>query len=106
MSSMTLLAMAAPSSTGPANHTSPVFLFIWLMLWTAGISIICYRIAKQKGRCARLVAVLGVIPFINIFVLLYIALASNKNTEEILNSILAALLALKQERATPPAQQN
>ena len=55
------------------------------------IAGICYATAKQKGRNAIVPALLCLIPFLNIFVLLYIALASNLHVEKKLDDILAAL---------------
>ena len=93
MNPMIMLAMApAPGSTAtPASPQSVAFMWVWLLIWTVGISGICYATAKQKGRNAILVALLGLVPFVNVFVLLYIALASNIHVEKKLDDILTAL---------------
>ena len=93
MNPIITLAMApAPGSTAtPASPQSVVFMWVWLFIWIIPIAGICYATAKQKGRNAAGTALLCLIPFLNIFVLLYIALASNKHIEKKLNDILAAL---------------
>ena len=87
------LAMApAPGSTAtPASAQSVSFMWLWFLMWTIGIAGICYATAKQKGRNAVVVGLLCLIPLVNIFVLLYIALASNIHVEKKLNDILSAL---------------
>lgn len=93
MNPMIMLAMApVPGSTAtPASPQSVVFMWVWLFIWIIPIAGICYATAKQKGRNATGAALLCLIPFINIFVLLYIALSSNKHIEKKLDDILAAL---------------
>ena len=90
---MISLAMApAPGATvTPASQQSVAFMFGWFLLWSIGIAGICYAIAKQKGRCAVLAAILGLIPGVNFFVLLYIALSTNMTVEKKLDAILSKL---------------
>jgi len=95
MNLMTILAMAPPPGS-PGHEQSMAFMFGWFMVWSVGIAVLCYIIAKQKGRCAVLAAAVGLIPFINIFVLLYIAMASNKNILSKLDGILETLQSSKE----------
>ena len=88
---MQVLAMAPPPNLSGGHQQSPLFLFGWLLMWAVPIAIICYRIAKQKGRREILAAVLGLIPVVNLFALLYVALASNRRIEDKLDDILAFL---------------
>jgi predicted neutral ceramidase superfamily lipid hydrolase len=85
-----LLAMAPPPGH-PGHEQSMYFMFVWMMIWSVGFAILSYIIARQKGRLAILLALLCLIPFVNVFVFLYVALSTNKKVERQLADILAAV---------------
>jgi hypothetical protein len=55
----------------------PFMSLIWLIIVTVPIVFICHYLAKEKGKNVTLWTVLGVIPGVNYFAMLYLIGAAN-----------------------------
>jgi hypothetical protein len=61
------------------------------MIMVIPIVFICRRLAKEKSKDVALWTVLGVIPGVNYFVLLYLVGAPNTGLEEKIDKLLSLL---------------
>ena len=61
---------------------------IMLLLFTIPMGIISYKLAKDKSRNVALWTVLGCMPLINYFCIIYFVGASNTRIEEKLDKLL------------------
>jgi len=62
--------------------------FIPLLIMTIPLIFICHRLAKEKSRNVSLWTILGIIPLVNYFAVLYLVGACNTVLEEKLDRIL------------------
>lgn len=72
-------------------QAAELFAFIPLILMSIPLTLICYSVAKEKGKNAPLWAVLGIIPVINFYSTLYLVGAVNRQLEEKISRVLALL---------------
>ena len=65
--------------------------FLPLIIITLPIVFICNSLAKEKGKNVMLWTILGIIPGVNYYSLLYLASASNNFTDKKIDKILVIL---------------
>ena len=70
---------------------NPLFGFLPMLVFSIPLCITAYLLAKQKGRNEILWAVLGFLPFINMFAMWYIIGASNLILDKKIEMILKKL---------------
>lgn len=74
--------------------------FIPLAMLSIPIMFICRSLAKEKGKDVALWTILGLIPVINIYSLLYLFGASSKILEGKIDKILAQIKIMQQDTST------
>ncbi len=77
-------------STDPAA-TSLLLSLVPLIVMTIPLAIICYLVAKEKGRNPLLYGALGIIPFVNGVILFYLVATPDRVLHEKVDRLLAIL---------------
>jgi hypothetical protein len=75
----------------------PFISLVPLILATIPIVFICHRLAREKGKDVTLWTILGIIPLVNYFVLLYLVGAVNVHLQRKVDRVLS-LLEKKDQR--------
>jgi hypothetical protein len=75
------------------NQPDPLLSFLPLLIMTIPLIFICRQLAKEKNKNVGLWTVLGIIPAINYFSVLYLIGASNIQLENKIDRLLEKLEA-------------
>jgi hypothetical protein len=65
--------------------------FIPLLIMMIPLIFICRRLAQDKGRSATKYTILGCIPFVSYFALLYLVGTTNKNLEDRIDQVISII---------------
>ena len=73
------------------QQPSPLLSLVPLLIITVPIIFMCYHLSKEKGKNVTLWTILGIIPFVNYFALIYLVGAANVRLERKIDEILSLL---------------
>lgn len=69
--------------------------FIPLLIMTLPLIFICRSLAKEKGKNVAAYTILGIVPLVNYFILLYLVGATNKIMERKIDKVLSIIKGQK-----------
>lgn len=73
------------SQPGTGN---PLIAFLPLIILSIPAIIVCYKLAKEKGKNVVLYVIWGIIPFVNMYAAIYLAGTVSKQYQEKVDKLL------------------
>ena len=74
-------------------QADPLMSFLPLLIMTIPLIFICRQLAKEKGKNVGLWTVLGIIPLVNYFAVIYLMGAANVQLEQKIDLLLSRIKA-------------
>ena len=70
---------------------NPLLGFLPIIILMLPLVFLCYKLAKEKGKDTSLYTILGIIPILNYFILLYLIGASDENLNNKIDQMITLL---------------